>query len=100
MTPGERVSLITTIAASLAERTWTDLELTLEAFGFPVSDFWHGDDLLLRGRAHQGRRRREVGRDSRPSLSWRGSVPTCRAGARGGRRRCRGARLLPTVHQP
>ncbi|MGD0712967.1 MAG: toll/interleukin-1 receptor domain-containing protein [Gaiellaceae bacterium] len=43
MKPGERVTTITKIAAALGERNWSEVDLTLEQFGMPISDSWSGD---------------------------------------------------------
>ncbi|HEY2353536.1 MAG TPA: toll/interleukin-1 receptor domain-containing protein [Gaiellaceae bacterium] len=40
MTPGERITTITQIAAGLAERTWEEIDLVLDQFGFPTADDW------------------------------------------------------------
>jgi len=44
LTPGERIDLKKDIAATLGQQDWRDVDLTLEEFGFPVSDEWGGDD--------------------------------------------------------
>jgi hypothetical protein len=43
MQKAERVTLIMKLAGTLSERRWQDLDLILEQFGFPTSDFWEGD---------------------------------------------------------
>ena len=46
MLPGERISLIKSVAASLVEEeNATDLNLTLRAFGFPTEVGDYGDEL-------------------------------------------------------
>ncbi len=41
---GERVTLITKIAAALSGRGWSDIDLILEQFDFPISNSWQGDE--------------------------------------------------------
>jgi TIR domain len=42
MQPGEKVTLLRRVAATLSGMTWTDMDLNLGEFGFPT-DFWEGD---------------------------------------------------------
>jgi hypothetical protein len=44
MTPGERVNTIQAIANALKDSQWTDIDLTLQEFGFSWSDTWNGND--------------------------------------------------------
>jgi len=43
MQTGERVTLLMKVAADLAERRFQEIDLILEQFGFPTSDYWEGD---------------------------------------------------------
>jgi hypothetical protein len=43
LSPGERIELKKSVAASLGQQEWSDMDLILDEFGFPISDSWEGD---------------------------------------------------------